>query len=74
MRRDSPLLPQELSNFRDASLPSFQRKLEPILILSLRTLPRKRNGSVDPGLTSHSAVENRRDDDQALLSTSRVSQ
>ena len=65
--RDSPLPSQGLSNFRDASLPSFQRKLEPRLVLPLRTPPRKRNDNVDPGLTSHSAVENRRDDDQALL-------
>ena len=57
--RDSPLPSQGLSNFRDASLPSFQRKLEPLLILPLRTPPRKCNGNVDPGL--------RRDDDQALL-------
>jgi hypothetical protein len=35
--RDSPLPSQGLSNFRDASLPSFQRKLEPRLILPLRT-------------------------------------
>ena len=57
--RDSPLPSQGLSNFRDASLPSFQRKLEPRLILPLRTPPRKCNGNVDPGL--------HRDDDQALL-------
>ena len=65
--RDSPLPSQGLSNFRDASLPSFPRKLEPRLVLPLRTPPRKRNDNVDPGLTSHSAVKNLRDDDQALL-------
>ena len=47
--RDSPLPSQGLSNFRDASLPSFQRKLEPSLILPLRKPPRKCNGNVDPG-------------------------